>query len=75
MKKPSLQEYDNGWGDNRAEIVNMGLVELSEKIEQFYDNKPKKRDRNSWRDWKKAVNSLVKEYNTRVGFDAFAYAH
>lgn len=75
LKKPSLQDYDSeGWND-KEEIVPQGLIEIGEMIDQLLNNKPKTRDKNTWRSWRKMVNQLVNTYNEKSGFRAYKNVH
>lgn len=73
-KRPSLGGYDEGMED-KPEILSLGLIELSELIEQKLDNKPNVRDKFIWKAWVKDVNSLVEIYNEKCGFKAYCHVH
>ena len=73
-KKPTLQEYDDGI-INKPEKIELSLLALAEMIENRLITFPAKDNKKAYHLWKNQINSLIAEYNLRVGFKAFRCAH
>lgn len=57
------KDYWEGEDDNSKEEIPLTAMELSEMIEQKIENGKK----DNIKGWKKAVNSMIDEYNDRFG--------
>ena len=73
-KKPSLEDLDAGV-EPQAEKILISLPELAEMIENRWTSPPAKDNKKAYHFWKQEINSLIGEYNFRVGFKAFKNAH
>lgn len=73
-KKPTLQEYDNGW-EEEAEILPTGLLELGEMIDEKLLKAPERKNKIASRIWVKEANRMINEYNTRVGWKCYKNVH
>jgi len=48
-------------------VVRLTSVEMQEIMTQLEDNEPKDKRTKTWRAWKKEINNLMVEYNSKWG--------
>lgn len=66
-KKPFLDEYDTNEHLNDDEKLVYSPIDLYDKIEEMLEGKPRK----PGKEWKRAFNLLVEEYNSFAGRQIF----
>ena len=52
---------------SQKDVIPLSATQLQEEITQREDNEHKDKRTKNWKEWKKDINALMKEYNLNFG--------